>query len=264
MRTLWPLAFGLVLIAGCSGGEAGGPVSSSGGSAAGPPKAATADACVGAAAGCATVGRVDVDGDGGLDSVGVIVNREPPSSPNVVNGPANVVVRVATAAGTQEMRVDSATGALPGDGTAQDVFSGAFLISRPKGADLVLHTTYGAGSADEFAVIGWNGGQLVRVPPPPVAKTTFPNPDSWGLMESHGRLAWVTCDGDASITVVTQSAPTAEGMPLPGGGIRESDHWKFENGAWAPMGSENAADDSDPYAPNGKPAIFRCEDQRHT
>ena len=251
------------MLTACSAGAPDGPAGGQqGGAAPGAPQAA--DACAGAPAGCVTVGRVDVDGDGGLDSVGVIVNREPPSSPNVVNGPANVVLRVATAAGTQEKRVDSSTGVLPGAGTAQDVFTGAFRISRPTGADLVLHLTRGAGNADEFAVIGWAGGQLAPVTPPPVAKTTFPNPDSWGLVESHGSLAWVTCDGDASITVVTQSAPTAEGIPLPGGAIRESDHWKFDDGAWTPMGSENAGDDSNPYATEGQPDIFRCQDQRQS
>lgn len=267
MKALWPFAFGVALITSCSAGGSGGTapanVSGSGVSGTGPSQPAVADAC-GATAGCVTLGHVDVDGDGVLDSVGIAVNREPPSSPNVVNGPASFIVRVVTASGAQETRVDSATGSLPGSGSAQDVFTGAFLISRPKGADLVLHTSYGAGNSDEFAVIGWTDGQLAPVPPPPVAKTSFPNPNSWGLMESHGKVAWVTCDGDSSITVVTQSAPTSEGIPLPGGGIRESDHWRFGNGAWTAMGSENAADDSNPYGPDGQPEVFRCQDQRRS
>ncbi|MDT5101325.1 MAG: hypothetical protein QOC76_5062 [Mycobacterium sp.] len=263
MKPLVALAFGLVLAAGCSGG--GGSNSSGSGVDGGPApsatKSAVADPCAGGPPGCATVGKADVDGDGGLDVIGVIVDRQPPSSPNVVNGPASVTVRVATAGGTQEMRVDSITGMLPGGGTAQDVFAGAFLISRPQGADLVLHTDLGAGNADQFAVIGWRGGGLTRIPPPPVAQGNFGDAAYWVMMESHGSMAWATCDGDASITLVSQSAPTAEGIPIPGGGLRESDHWKFVNAAWTPMGSENVADDSNPYTDEQQP-VFRCEDQR--
>jgi hypothetical protein len=266
MKPLVALVFGLALVTGCSDGGGSGAGSGSsgggGGSVPGVTQSAVADPCAGEAPGCVTVGDADVDGDGALDAIGVIVDRQPPSSPNVVNGPASVTVRVAVAGGTQEMRVDSTTGMLPGEGTARDVFVGAFLISRPKGgADLVLHTSLGAGNADEFAVIGWGSGGLTRVPPPPVAQGNFGDAANWVVMESHGTAAWVTCDGNASITMVTQSAPTAEGIPIPGGGLRESDHWKFANAAWTPMGSENVADDSNPYTSGPQP-VFRCEDQR--
>ncbi|RDH76841.1 hypothetical protein DVS77_18530 [Mycolicibacterium moriokaense] len=222
---------------------------------------AVADPCAAGPQECTNVGNADVDGDGGLDAIGVVVDRQPPSGPNEVNGPASVTVRVATAGGTSEMRVDSGTGVLPGGGGARDVFAGAFMISRAAGADLVLHTDLGGGNADQFAVIGWNSGGLTRVSPPPAATGNFGDPTNWVMMESHGSMVWVTCDGDASITLVSQSAPTAEGIPIPGGGIRESDHWKFANATWTPMGSENVADDSNPYTAEQQP-VFRCEDQR--
>jgi hypothetical protein len=120
----------------------------------------------------------------------------------------------------------------------------------------------GHGNTDEFAVIGWDGAGLVRVPRPPEASANYPDPNVWYMMESHGTQQWVTCPGGGTITLDTLSAPTAEGIPLPGGGIRQSDKWSFVDGRWSPSGSENVSDDDFSYDFDPHVETFKCEDQR--
>jgi hypothetical protein len=253
----------LMAVAGCSGHMTSAPATtgSGGGSTASGGAAQVADPCAGGPAGCVALGTVDVDGDGALDAVGVTVGQQPPPDPNLAYGPATITVRVATASGVHEIRVDNPDGNLP-SGSPADVLTGAYPISRPVGADLVLHTAAGHGDSDKFVVIGWGGGDLVRVPRPPQSAANFPDPNIWYMQESHGTQEWVTCPGNGSITLVTKSAPSAEGIPLPGGGIRQSDKWSFAAGQWTPAGSENIADNEFSYDFDASVDTFKCDDQR--
>jgi hypothetical protein len=255
------VAVALCALAGCAGSPGKvSPAPTGGGSPVGAstgqlePARPVTDPCGGAPEGCVTVARADVDGDGALDAIGLAVHGPP--SDGYTSPPADVTVRVATAIGVQQITVHSRSllptaGADPGT-----IFVGAFSISRPVGADLVLHTKVGGGSEDSFAVIGWGGGDLVEVPPP---QANGADPNTWNFLESHGQLHWVTCDGDGKITENDQSAPTSEGIPIPGGGILESNHWSFVNGGWAPIGSDNAAKPDFSYDFDVQRDAFQCE-----
>jgi hypothetical protein len=258
MRRLAVLLLAIIgVVAGCtSGSDNSGP--SSGGSVArtvdsGSPSTAVAvaDPCDGAGAGCAQVAEADVDGDGAVDRVGIIVDRPT----------AAITVRAAAASGVSEIRL-GIDGQQPSGGSPAGVFVGAYRISRTSGADVVLHTQVGQGNADQFAVIGFGGGNLVRVPRPPALSANYPDPDVWYIGTSHGVHEWVTCDQGASVTMSILSAPTAEGIPLPGGGIRESNHFAFNSGTWTPTGSENVADANFSYDFDPHTQTFQCEDQR--
>jgi len=195
---------------------------------------------------------VDVDGDGALDRVGIATQDIFPT----------VTLRVANVDGVHERVLQLTDPLLPDEPLPAGAFVGAFIISRTKGADLVVQSRFGRGDSDEFHVIGWRDGELVDVPRPPVAGTGDADPAGWSFFGSHGNLVWVTCDGDAAITVNNHSAPTAEGIPIPGGGILQSDHWIFTDGQWMAQGSENVQAGAIHYDPSGRDVVFRCEDQR--
>jgi hypothetical protein len=243
-----------ILLAGCGSnsvvGQGDPPVDGPTAPAAGAP-AAVADPCAGGPQGCVSLGQVDVDGDGALDRVGIATQ----------DGPATVTIRVATGGGVKQHVLTLEQLPLSDDPLPAGAFVGAFLISRAKGADLVVQTRFGRGNSDEFHVIGWYDGELVDVPHPPVVGADG-DPAAWNLFGSHGHLVWVTCDGDAAITVNNHAAPTAEGIPIPGGGILQSDHWKMIDGQWSAQGSENVQAGEIHYDPGGHDVVFRCADQR--
>ncbi len=231
-----------------------GPVGSVGASA----EPAAVDPCSGVDR-CHEVARVDIDGDGTLDRVGVSIYQAP-APPQVVVGEATITVLAAVGPNVRRIEVSS-PGVLP---TAQDgspqPFVGAYRISRKAGADLVFHTEEGHGDAERFAVIGWQDGRLARVPRPP-EDASRPVSSTWFIGSSHGTHEWVTCADGASVTMNKLSAPTAEGIPLPGGGIRQEDDFIFAGGNWSPNGSRNINDENFSYDFNPHTQTFQCQDQ---
>lgn len=208
---------------------------------------------------CLEVAHVDVDGDGTLDRVGLSIYQAPPP-PQVAFGEATITVLAAVGPNVQRLDVSS-PGVLPmaPDGTPQP-YIGAYRISRKSGADLVLHTNLGQGNAERFAVIGWQSGRLTPVPRPP-EDASSPVSSTWFIGSSHGVHEWVTCTDGASVTMNKLSAPTAEGIPLPGGGIRQEDDFIFDSGSWSPNGSRNVDDSNFSYDFNPHTQTFQCEDQ---
>jgi hypothetical protein len=132
---------------------------------------------------------------------------------------------------------------------------------RKDAADLVLHTQRGGGSSEQFAVIGWQAGAPASVARPPELDANFPDATVWYIGSSHGVHEWVTCADGAAVTMNKLSAPEAEGIPLPGGGIREENHFAFENAQWSPNGSENVADNNFSYDFDPHTQTFQCPDQ---
>ncbi len=222
------------------------------------PPAAPADPCTGIG-GCREVATVDVSGDGTPDRVGVSVVRRPPPDPQVVYGGATVTVSVATDSTVHRIDIDS-SGILPGSDADPQPYVGAYRISRTTGADLVLHIQLGQGNSEQFAVVGWQAGQPALVGRPPADANAAPT-DVWYIGSSHGVHEWVTCADGAAVTLNKLSAPTAEGIPIPGGGIREENLFVFDSGAWSPNGSKNVADDNFSYDFNPHTQTFQCTDQ---
>ncbi len=205
-----------------------------------------ADPCADGPLGCRPAGFADIDGDGFPDAVGITTQG------------ALTTVRVATAGGTYEYQASS-----PNEVAidSRGVLIGAFGISRSRGADLVLHTEVGQGGPDRFVVIGWRDGALTAVPAPPDPGQPRSDSDTWYLMESHGKQQWVTCASGGSMTFNIQSAPTAEGIPVPGGGVLESNHWTFTGSEWSPEGSKNVPRSDFSYNFDAHTQAFQCEDQ---
>lgn len=182
-----------------------------------------------------------------------------PPPPQVAYGEATISVIVAVGPGLQRIDVTS-PGALPGTNADPDPYVGAYRISRTTGADLVLHTRLGQGNSEQFVVIGWRGGhpELVNAPPSGISN---PAPGVWYFGSSHGIHEWVTCSDGAAVTFNRLSAPTAEGIPLPGGGIREENFFSYDGLAWLPAGSKNVADDNFSYDFSPHTETFQCQDQ---
>jgi len=245
----WLLGLCAVALAGCSTSAPDGSPHTAAlpetgpGSLAAPAAVAVADPCADGPAGCRQVGTADIDGDGAPDAVGVATQGE------------LTTVRVATAAGVYGYEATHNENLVDPRG----VLIGAFPISRARGADLVLHTQLGQGGMDQFVVLGWQGGGLAPVPQPP--ESWHSGGDNWGFQQSHGQQTWVTCSSGGSITMNHLKAPVAEGMPVPGGGILESDHWSFDNGNWSPQGSENVPKTDFNYQFDSHARTFQCDDQ---
>ncbi|GAC83351.1 hypothetical protein GP2_011_00780 [Gordonia paraffinivorans NBRC 108238] len=135
-------------------------------------------------------------------------------------------------------------------------------MSRAQGADLVLHLVPGQGNAEQFAVISWDGSELVALPQPPSAdRTGAQEPGVWYLGSSHGRQDSVACRTPGEIAMVRLTAATSEGVPVPGGGRREENFFTFSGDSWQPAGSDNQADTSFSYSWNAHENAFRCDDQ---
>jgi hypothetical protein len=218
---------------------------------------APVDPCTGIA-GCREVAPVDVDGDGTADRVGISIYQAPPP-PQVVYGDTTITMSIAVGPHVQRIDVKS-SGDLPVKDGSRQPYVGAYRISRKTGADLVLHTLRGQGQAEQFAVIGWQGGQpkLVNRPPRDAnAQAT----DVWAMGSSHGVHEWVVCADGAAVTMHKLSAPIAEGIPIPGGGIHEENAFVFDSGAWSANGSKNVADDNFSYDFDPHTQTFLCEDQ---
>jgi hypothetical protein len=225
-----------------------------------PPAVSTAwpDPCA-RIAGCTEIARVDVDGDGIPDRVGITISREAPP-PQVAYGEATIGVLVASGSTVNRIDVQS-PGVLPGTDSAPQPYVGAYPISRRNGADLVFHTQVGGGNSEQFAVIGWSAGKPSLVIRPPVLNANYPDPAVWYIGSSHGVHEWVTCGDGAAVTMNKLSAPTAEGIPLPGGGIHEENHFAFDGNQWTPTGSENIADNNFSYDFDPHTQTFQCEDR---
>lgn len=233
-------------------------ITSSGNGAASAPANAAADPCDGVA-GCAEVATVDVDGDGAPDRVGMTISRETPP-PQVVFGNATIGVLIASGATVHRIDVHS-PGALPGTESQPTPYVGAYRISRGNGADLVFHTQLGHGNSEQFVVVGWSAANPTLVVRPPVLNANYPDPAVWYVMSSHGQHEWMTCADGAAITANKLSAPTEEGIPIPGGGIREVNHFTFDGTQWFPSGSDNIADNDFSYDFDPHTQTFQCEDQ---
>jgi hypothetical protein len=257
-RTTTATVAALALLAsGCAGAKtapAGGSGAGQATSSVGVVAAAPAtDPCAGIAD-CTEVARVDADGDGNPDRVGVTVLRAP--------GDSGVTVSVLIATGSTVKRIDvQSPGALPGNQAQPQPYVGAYRISRTTGSDLVLHTELGQGNAEQFVVIGWTAGNPTLVASPPDSMTNQSDPGVWYTSSSHGVQDSVTCTDGAAITMNKLSAAVEEGMPVPGGGIRQQDHFTFDGSQWQPNGSENVADSSFSYNFDPQTQTFRCQDQ---
>lgn len=267
------LAIGGLVLAGCSAAPAGPPASeaaptSTAATTSAPttsvatttaaPRPAV-DPCAGVT-GCVRVASVDVDGDGARDNVGITVTRDAPP-PQVAFGKATITVLVSHDGAVVTTQVDS-PGVLAGDGGLRDAYVGAYKISRDSGADLVLHTQLGGGSAEQFVVVGWDGAGLAVVPAPPAGMSvTNPKVGVWLLASSHGSRDTVSCGVGAGVTVQRLSAASQEGEPIPGGGVRESNHFAFVDGQWEPTGSENVPDTTFSYDFDPNTQTFDCADQ---
>jgi len=138
---------------------------------------------------------------------------------------------------------------------------GAFRISRERGADLVLHTRRGSGNAEQFVVIGWQNDSPAFVVRPPELNANYGNQSIWYMSSSHGVREWVTCADGAFVTINKLSAPEAEGVPLPGGGLREEDHFAFDGSEWKPAGSSIEPDNDFDYKFDPHTQTFLCQDQ---
>ena len=218
--------------------------------------AGAGDPCVDGPSGCVQVGRADVDGDGQLERIGVAVDKPPP-----VNGtlqPGTIFIRVATSTGVQALQVDAPL-QLPKSGSPTDVFVGAFLISHPHGADLVVQTARGI--ADDFAVISSTRGALVMLPAPPKRNSKVSLGQRWALTQSEGFRETITCTDGTAINLVHDVAPLDEGEPVPGGGRREISRYAFANNEWVLKDFQSIPRDQFSYNEAASGA-FLCGDQR--
>jgi hypothetical protein len=213
------------------------------------------DPCAGGPAGCMQVGRADVDGDGQLDRIGVAVEKRP--GENEYQQPGTIFVRVTNSVGVQAIQADALQ--LPKTGSPTDVFVGAFLMSRPRGADLVIQTRSDF-LTEMFAVIGWSNGTLTMLPAPPARGSAFAGDHVWKLTQSEGFRDSVICTDGTGINMVHDIAPLDEGVPVPGGGRRETSRYAFDNNEWVFKSFQNTPKDQFSY--NAAGAAFLCGDQR--
>lgn len=216
--------------------------------------AAAPDPCEGAVGECAQVAQADVDGDGSLDRVAVAVSKHEDSG-------ATVEVRVGRAGSVDEISFEAPVMLQPGDGAPADYFVGAYKLSRTTGADVVVHLVPGRGNADQFGVVAWSGGELEVVPQPPRQQAgAQPDPEGrWLFQSSHGVVESVKCSpSGGAITVQRLSAATAEGVEIPGGGLREDNRFEFRDSDWFPTGSDNVPDTSFSYTFDAHTQTFDC------
>jgi hypothetical protein len=218
--------------------------------------ASPGDPCAQGPPGCIQVGRADVDGDGQLDRIGVAVEKRP--GENEAQHPGTIFVRVANSSGVQAIQADAIQ--LAKTGSPTDVFVGAFLMSRARGADLVIQTRDDF-LTEMFSVIGWSNGTLISLPAPPARGSAFAGDQVWKLNQSEGFRDSVICTDGTAISMVHDIAPLNEGEPVPGGGRRESSRYTFENNEWVFKGFQNTPKDQFSYTASGAP--FLCGDQRH-
>lgn len=219
------------------------------------------DPCAGVA-GCDEMPASDVDGDGTLDRIGVAV-------PVDVKFGYPTTVTVLVSAGGRVKRVDApSNGMLPGigSGTSTDhprPYVGSYRISRTKGADLVLNTAISQGSFGRYVVIGWQNDQpaLVNSPRPIANTSTSGVPSEWMLGPSEGSYKGVKCTDGAAVTTTVLNQAYGEQAP-PGGSLRQTDKFLFQDNDWTPNGSDSIPDNSDAWLHSDKvPTNFDCQDQ---
>lgn len=174
--------------------------------------------CDGSRGPCEVVASTDVDGDGATDNIGV----------ELVDG--LVTVRIDTGgevstASVADMHI------LRQDITPSNVFVGAFHITRPVGADIVVDAKFGLGGSELFGVISWDGGPIV-VPAPPVLASEFEDPTAW-TVPTEGLRVLVRCPAPGSVGVVTTEGDSSYGIPTPGGAYTETVTSTWTGGAWA-------------------------------
>ncbi len=243
----------LGVLAACSDGESE-PLSDGFSSASGDPAprsdtpAGPVDVCANSKPACMHVADADIDGDGTLDQVGIATSGDQVSTIVGINGARHEV--------KMEVPVSNRYT------EPADIYRGAFLMSRAVGADIALHLAPGQGNAEQFAVISWDGAQLVALPQPPTAdRTGVQKPGVWYLGSSHGKRDSIKCGDPGEIVVVRLTAARSEGQPIPGGGRREENSYTFVGNAWQPAGSNNQADTSFSYNWDAHRSAFQCDDQ---
>lgn len=232
----------------------------------GTPKAATSPATDGAGAGgtgqapepidvcaqttgtCAHVADADIDGDGQADQIGVAY------------GPG-VEVIVGSNGAAHRLQVTTETSGI-GYTEPAEIYRGAFLLTRPTGADIALHLVRGGGGSERFAVVTWDGSALQRVPQPPSASRPMTgDPDIWYLGSSHGVLDFVICRAPGEIAMARLTAGVREGIEVPGGARRTDEYFTFGDGHWTAAGSGSVQDPSHSYSWDAHTGAFQCEDQ---
>ena len=220
-------------------------------------KVSAGDPCSAGPPGCVQIGKADVDGDGELDPIGVAVHQSPGEQGIARAG--TVFVRVATSTGVQAIQFDGEF-RLPKLGSPAEVFVGAFLMSRPRGADLVIQLQSDF-LTEIFTIIGWTNGALTPFPAPGrYRSTTLTHWQSWALTQAEGFRDTVICTDGSAIKVVHDIFPESEGVPVPGGGRRETAQYSFATNGW--MLKDFQVLPRDQFSYDLTPGEFLCGDQR--
>ncbi|WP_026919100.1 hypothetical protein [Gordonia shandongensis] len=175
--------------------------------------AAPVDPCSTASGSCMHVLDVDVTGDGRSDPVGV------ESAAGTESAAEIVTVHVGVDGGVRSVKLP-ATRSANAYTEPSDIFRGAFSLSRPQGADIVVHLVPGAGDADQFAVIGWEDDRPTVLGQPDRGRPAAGTPGVWYLQSSHGVQESVACRTPGEIAVVARTPAPGGGTRTPGGGTR--------------------------------------------
>ncbi|WP_169585796.1 vWA domain-containing protein [Antrihabitans stalactiti] len=216
------------------------------------------DPCAGVATGCAQVAEVDVDGDGTYDRVAVIATANSGKG----NPTASVTVKVATAREVEEILIKvegplRSSSDCPGKRDQHSepcAYDGAFLISRPRGADLVVTKCVCAGGVPTHTVITWTGNHLSIL--------ASPGDRNWPTVNYEGSYEWLSCERPGEVTESRLSPTSYAGMPNPAGGIRKSERFTYADGRWTSVGAESVPDLSADIPDFWKTLVaFKCTDQ---
>lgn len=262
-------AAGALLLTGCASGADdgghGGSVAAGAGSADGAAGAETAvgvDPCDGADD-CTYVGQADVDGDGTLDQIGVVLDPAGEASTAglrvAIGGTVHTLdTEMNPNTYPTNLHLENANSQSPSPG----FYEGAFQLTRSGASDIVVHHTLGRGNVERFLVAAWNGSDLEWVPAPdPSLFGVSSDPEFWSAATSHGKRTQYACKGDGNVGVETVYAATAEGMPQPKGDTRDIALYRYADGQWTAEGTENVPDvDEGDFYTDYHPS-FQCSDE---
>lgn len=214
--------------------------------------AATAvDPCEAASAPCTYMGQADIDGDGVLDQIGLGVGPD-----------RAAILRVAVRGQVQELAMPPQNGSLAFT-KVEDIYVGAFEMTRGTGADIVLYLVPEAGSADQFVVASWLGGEgLGWLPPIPetAVLSGIAASDVWMLLTQRGETNEISCKGDGVVTFERVWAPNNQGFVQPKGDTRDIHHFTFEGGHWIAGTTQNVPDVYQGLA-DARTEAFQCSDE---
>lgn len=195
-------------------------------------------------ASCVFVGRADVDGDSTPDPIGIAVSR----------GVVTVAVAIDGAVDIYEIpRLTQSPIAYSDPG---EVYRGAFVLSRPVGADLVMHLMPGGVSPDVFAVVTWSEGELKLLPPLQISA----NNALWYVQSANGAAIETVCEGRGVVAFETVGTSTAEGMPAAAGNMRIRDRYTFDGTSWAKQSTDRQVDTSSDGEWDAHVEAFKCKD----